>query len=179
MAVMEMHDKISEARDNNYFSIGVFFDLSKAFDTVNHKILLKKLEHCGIRGICLDWLTDYLTDRRQCVSFNGHVSQISDIKCGVPQGSILGPLLFLIYMKDISNASSLLHFIMFADDTNVFMSNKSIDVLIKTINVELKHVGEWFKANKLSLNLQKTNFILFNSKRKTELKLDCDLTINR
>ena len=93
MAVMEMYDKISEARDNNYFSMGVFFDLSKAFDTVNHKILLKKLEHYGIRGVCLNWLTDYLRNR----PYNGHISQISYITCGVPQGSMLEPLL-LIYL---------------------------------------------------------------------------------
>src|SRR5688572_17787969 len=177
MAVMEMYDKISEARDQNYFSMGVFFDLSKAFDTVNHEILIKKLEHYGIRGMCLDWLTDYLKDRRQCVSFNGHISHISEVICGVPQGSVLGPLLFLLYVNDVSNTSSLLHFIMFADDTNVFMSNKSIEVLVNTMNAELKLVGEWFKANKLSLNLAKTNFILFCSKRKIELNLDCNMTI--
>ena len=75
MAVMEMYDKISEARDSNYFSIGVFFDLSKAFDTVNHEILIKKLEHYGIRGICLDWIRDYLRGRRQCVAYNGQISE--------------------------------------------------------------------------------------------------------
>src|SRR5688572_9243920 len=164
MAVMEMYDKISEARDQNYFSIGFFFDLSKAFDTVNHEILIKKLEHYGIRGMCLGWLRDYLKDRRQCVLYNGQVSHILDIKCGVPQGSILGPLLFLIYVNDISNTSLLLRFIMFADDTNVFLSNKSLTELVTKLNDELEKVDKWFEANKLSLNLGKTNYILFCSK---------------
>jgi hypothetical protein len=126
MALLDMQTKISEAtiQSHNKFSIGAFLDLSKAFDTVNHDILLKKLEHYGIRGNCLKWFTDYLSNRKQCVSCNGHSSHFLNIKCGVPQGSILGPLLFLIhiYINDISNATSLLHFIIFVDDTNVFLS---------------------------------------------------------
>lgn len=178
MAVMEMCDKITEARDNNLFSIGVFFDLSKAFDTVNHDILFKKLEHYGVRGICLDWLRDYLNGRRQCVLYNGQVSHILDIKCGVPQGSILGPLLFLIYVNDISNTSPLLQFIMFADDTNVFMSNNSLTELVDKLNAELEKVDKWFKANKLSLNLEKTNYILFCSKHKKALNHDYKISVN-
>ena len=178
MAVMEMCDKISEAKEKSHFSMGVFFDLSKAFDTVNHKILISKLEHYGIRGVCLDWLTDYLRNRKQSVLYDGHFSLVSDVTCGVPQGSVLGPLLFLIYVNDISNTSSLLHFVMFADDTNVFMSDKSIHVLVNKMNIELKLVGDWFKANKLSLNLEKTNFILFCSRRKLANVPRCDISIN-
>jgi len=178
MAVLEMCDKISEARDRNLFSIGVFFDLSKAFDTVNHKILLRKLEHYGIRGMCLAWIRDYLKGRRQCVLYNGFTSHILAINCGVPQGSILGPLLFLLYVNDIHLASSALHFIMFADDTNVFMSDSSLLELINRLNVELAKVGTWFKANKLSLNLKKTNYILFSSKRKIASVHDYPFSIN-
>ena len=108
MAVMEMYDKISEAKEENHFSMGVFFDLSKAFDTVNHKILISKLEHYGIRGVCLDWLIDYLRNRKQSVLYNGNISHETDVTCGVPQGSVLGPLLFLIYVNDISNSSSII-----------------------------------------------------------------------
>jgi hypothetical protein len=159
MAVMEMYDKISEARDNGHFSVGIFLDLSKAFDTVNHEILISKLNHYGIRGICLNWIRDYLRGRKQCVSYNGHASPMLDVKCGVPQGSILGPLLFLIYVNDISHTSTTLQFLMFADDTNLFMSSKSLGELVDKLNIELQKVNNWFKANKLSLNLNKTNYI--------------------
>ena len=178
MAVMEMYDKISEARDNSHFSIDVSLDLSKAFDTVNHDILISKLSHYGIRGICLDWIRDYLKGRKQCVLYNRQASIMLNVKCGVPQGSILGPLLFLIYVNDISHTSSILQFIMFADDTNVFMSSKSLVELVSKLNTELEKVNNWFKANKLSLNLDKTSYILFSSKGIKALKNNYKFSIN-
>ena len=178
MALLDMQEKISESIDRNEFSLGIFFDLSKAFDTVNHQILLKKLEHYGIRGIVLQWFSDYLNSRSQYVYFDGCSSDIKTIRCGVPQGSILGPLLFLIYINDLSRTSCQFHFVLFADDTNAFMSDRSITSLIERANRELIIIASWFIANKLSLNLDKTNYILFRSHRKlvslSNLKLEID-----
>lgn len=96
MSLLDIQDKISKAMDDNEYSLGIFLDLAKAFDTVHHKILLAKLEHYGIRGTSLQWFKSYLSDRQQQVSFNGTLSKFLSIKYGVPQGSILGPLLFII-----------------------------------------------------------------------------------
>ena len=130
------------AMDNKQFSVGVFVDLSKAFDTLNHKILLHKLEHYGIRGIALKWFESYLCYRMQFVEFNGAKSIHLKIKCGVPQGSILGPLLFLIYINDIAYVSKILHLILFADDTNIFYANDDIVTLINTLNQQLSLINE-------------------------------------
>ena len=164
MALMQMYDKISSAIDNNEYSVGIFIDLSKAFDTLNHKILLKKLENYGIRGIALKWFHNYLQDRKQYVFLNGISSTLKSIVCGVPQGSILGPLLFIIYINDIVNCSKLLKFILFADDTNLFYSNSDLAQLQKIVNSELTKLSDWFCANKLSLNVVKTNYMLFGYK---------------
>ena len=135
-ALALLNDKISSAIDSNEVTEGIFIDLSKAFDTVNHQILLDKLQHCGIRGIAFDWFSDYLKNRQQFVQFNGCHSSHHFIKYGVPQGSILGPLLFLIYINDMCDVSKVLDFILFADDTNIFFSHKNMNVIEKTLNEE-------------------------------------------
>ena len=138
-------------------------DLSKAFDTLDHEILLNKLYHYGIRGVPLDWFRSYLSDRSQYTIYNNTKSTMSSVMCGVPQGSILGPLLFLIYVNDISNVSTLLQYILFADDTNIFCSHSNLDNLIQILNAELPILSNWFKCNRFSLNLGKTNFIRFKT----------------
>ena len=167
MALIELYDKVSLAIDNNEFSIGIFIDLSKAFDTLDHRILLKKLEHYGIRGMALKWFVSYLSNRSQCVSLNGVMSDLKPITHGVPQGSILGPLLFILYINDIVNCSEHLFFVLFADDTNLFFSHKDVLHLFNTVNRELGKLSDWFKVNKLSLNVKKTNYILFGRKYMT------------
>ena len=123
--------KISQAIDNNEYTAGVFLDLAKAFDTVNHEILLRKLDHYGIKGIVHDWFKNYLINRQQIVKYKLVKSDSMTIKCGVPQGSVLWPLLFLIYMNDISKCSKILSFILFADDTNLFYSQKMLMFWLK------------------------------------------------
>ena len=118
MALITLMYHISKALENGDYVIGVFLDFSKAFDTVDHIILLKKIDYYGIQGVAYHWLKDYIQDRYQYVSYNGCKSDKMNVKCGVPQGSVLGPLLFLLYVNDI-----LLSFL-FADDTNALASGK-------------------------------------------------------
>jgi hypothetical protein len=164
MALMEMYDKISLAMDNHEYSVGIFIDLSKAFDTINHSILIEKLSYYGIRGIVLDWFRSYLQSREQYVYLNGMSSTMRSIICGVPQGSILGPLLFILYVNDIASCCEMLKLILFADDTNLFYSNRDYSELERIVNIDLSKLADWFKANKLLLNAAKTNFILFGYK---------------
>ena len=168
LALIDLFDKVTSAIDNKKFTIGLFLDLSKAFDTVDHDILFSKLVHYGFRGLILDWLKSYLSNRTQFVDYNGHYSETQQIICGVPQGSILGPLLFLIYINDLANVSNVLEFILFADDSNIFYSHESIDHLATVFNLELKNISIWFKANKLSLNVAKTKFIIFRPRQKRQ-----------
>ena len=118
--LLSKSQKSSESIDKGKYGCGIFIDLRKASDTVNHGILLKKLEHYGIRDNMLDWFQSYLSDRKQHVDINGKSSDLLDIACGVPQGSVLGPLLFLIYINDLPNISKILNFYLFADDTNIY-----------------------------------------------------------
>ena len=161
LAIIQLVHQISIAIDNKELSAGIFLDLSKAFDTVNHGILLNKLEHYGIRGTALDWIKNYLYNRKQFVEFNNVSSNLCIINCGIPQGSILGPLLFILYINDISNSSKLLKFILFADDTNIFFSSCNLDQLGTTLNKELGKISQWLIANRLSINIKKTKYVFF------------------
>ena len=167
MALLDMMNKVSYSADNGLYSIGVFIDLSKAFDTINHEILCRKLDFYGVRGIANSWLKDYLTNRKQCVYFNDVYSDLRDVCHGVPQGSILGPLLFILYINDMRNCSNIFEFILFADDTNLFASGNDISLLINIVNNELIKLCVWFQVNKLSLNVNKTNYMLFGRKGRT------------
>ena len=161
-AILILVNQLYQSFDENKFTLGIFIDLGKAFDTVDHKILTKKLELYGIKGCNLGWFESYLSNRKQFIAYGDKQRNIETITCGVPQGSILGPFLFLIFVNDLHKVTKYLDPIMFADDTNLFYSHKNITTHFQIVNSELKLVNEWFLANKLSLNAKKANYVLFH-----------------
>ena len=162
-AISSIISNITDASSNKKSSYCIFLDFAKAFDTVNHKILIEKLKYYGVTGSTLNLFESYLSNRTQVVEVNGKMSDEGIIKHGVPQGSILGPLLFLLYINDISNSSEILKFFLFADDTTVFYSaDPSADNTETILNQELEKVSSWLAANKLSLNVKKSNFLHFH-----------------
>ena len=137
MAIMNMCNKISEAIDQNKFSIGIFLNLSKAFDTIHHDISFEKLSHYGVRSSALDWFKSYFSNRKQYIFYNETSSKLCGVSDGVPQGSILGRLLFILYINDLANSSNIQHFVIFADDINLFHTCDNIFELLTTANCEL------------------------------------------
>ena len=151
--LINLTENIRQALDEGYIGCGIFVDLQKAFDTVDHEILLSKLYYYGIWGISNNWFKSYLSNHKQFVSINGYDSGLAEIKCGVPQGSVLGPLLFLLYINDLNQAIKFCKVHHFADDTNLLYLGKSIKKLNKLVNYDLKNLLYWLNANKISLNV--------------------------
>ena len=175
-AFISLTENIRRNLDEGNIGCRIFVDLQKAFDTVEHDILLSKLEHYGIRGLANEWFKSYLSNRKQYVSINGYASNLADVKFGVPQGSVLGPRLFLIYINDLNQALKFCKVHHFADDTNLSHFSKSVYSLNKYVNFDLKNLTYWLNANRTSLNLKtKTELVIFKHQRK---KLDSPIKSN-
>ena len=168
-ALISLTESIRKNLDEGNIGCGIFVDLQKAFDTVEHDILLSKLEHYSVCGLANDWFQSHLTSRKQYVSINGYDSNLADVKFGVPQGSVLGPLLFLIYINDLNQALKFCKVHHFADHTNLIHFSKSVNRLNKHVNLDVKILTYWLNANKISLNVKKTELVIFKHQRK---KLD-------
>ena len=158
--------QISDTLDEGEYGCSIFIDLKKAFDTVDHTILLSKLEFYGVRGIALEWFRSFLTNRSQFVSVSGTHSKSKHMPHGVPQGSVLGPLLFLLYVNDLYLALRFSLAVLFADDTMLFIRDASLKTIAKRANIDLKLLVHWLNANKISLNASKTELLIFKPVRK-------------
>ena len=168
-AIIELNTDIIESFEDKDITMATFLDLSKAFDTIDHTILLEKLRRYGIRGIALNWFKSYLTNRSHFVKYKNYSSAPSDMICGVPQGSVLGPLLFIIYTNDLPNCLKTCKCILFADDTTIYKKSSNLSELYSTLNTELNALADWFRANKLSLNVGKTVYMIFSNNHKMPL----------
>ena len=161
-AILGITDRIQRAVEDGCYSCGIFLDLSKAFDTVNHNILQRKLEYYGIKGVAHNWFKSYLDNRKQFVSIGNNTSELLNVSCGVPQGSVLGPLLFLSYINDIQNCTSVFDIHLCADESNLFYADKNLRAVETTVNNQISCVFEWLCTNKLSFNVEKSNNIIFH-----------------
>ena len=188
-AILQSLNQIAKAFSQEKYTLVIFIGLSKAFDTVNHNILLEKLKAYGIQSENLKWFRSYLSNRKQFISYNDFKTEMKIVKCGVLQGSILGPSLFLIFVNDLNDSTVVLDSVLFADDTNLFYSDNNIRTLFETENQELSQINDWFLANKpkfkskLSLNVGETKYMLFHKLTDLEniplklpsLQLNCNI----
>ena len=170
-AIGDLVSQILKNQQQNKHTAALFLDLSKAFDTLNHELLLNKLEIYGVRGIALDWFRSYLsrrTMRLKCQAGEAKAQTYSDwykISHGTPQGSCLGPLLFLVFCNDLRLNLEYMSCIQFADNTTLFYADKSLDVIKCCVENDLEIIMDWFRANSLTLNVQKTKYLLFSPKK--------------
>ena len=175
--LIHLTDYIRSQNDKGNVVGMVLLDLQKAFDTVDHAILLMKLYSSGLGQDMLRWFKSYLSDRRQLVDVSGTFSSTANISCGVPQGSILGPLLFLVYVNDMS-AVVQNKLLLYADDSAILVSGKDIPTVEKALSEDLLSVSHWLVDNKLSLHLGKTESIVFGSKQKLRSQSSLNITCN-
>ena len=164
-ALLNFAENIYDALNAKSYNISVLIDLKSAFDTVNHSILLSKLELYGIRGHPLNWFKSYLCERKFFVSLSGSSSPDKTVNIGIPQGSILGPLLFIIYNNELPKVSNILSTTLFADDTNFSITSNSYDTMIFTLNEELDKIENWTAANRLTINTSKTELMIFTNRQ--------------
>ena len=165
-AILNFVQNLYDSLDKNHIVLSIFLDFKKAFDCVNHKILLSKLEFYGVRGVALAWFESYLSNRKQSTIIGNTESNLLTIKNGVPQGSILGPLLFLILINDLPNSSNIFKFILFADDSTLSLEIPTLNCeTISVINNELNNLNRWLVSNKISINTDKTKFIIFSYRK--------------
>ena len=176
-ALLKAQDIILDSLHKQQVSLLLLIDFSKAFDMVDHNILLDKLKHYGIRGTVLKWFQSYLSDRTQFVTIDGLDSDAKSIKHGVPQGSILGPLLFIIYINDLPNISELVKIVLYADDANIIITGKNITEVSQKLKEICNKLIEWVDVNGLRLNLKKTKYIIF-TRKKSENFLPAPLIIS-
>ena len=176
-AVSDLVGELVKNIQDKKYTVTLFLDLSKAFDTLEYKVIFHKMHKYGIRGTALNWFKNYLTNRQLRVKINpgehgtNIISDSFPVTYGNPQGSCLGPLIFLIFCNDLSN--SLMHStcIQFADDTTIYCSSKNLRYLKWQIMEDLNSISDWFKANKLTLNLNKTNYMVFNPKPNEDINI--------
>ena len=161
LSLIYLVNKIATSIDQNEITAGVFLDLFKAFDTLDHQILFGKLEHYGVCRLALQWIESYFSNRTQFVQINDTRSSELIIRCGVPQGSILGPLFFILYINDLPKTTRLAECLLFADDTSIFYSNSDLDRVASVMNSERTKISLWMKSNKLSVNIKKTNYVIY------------------
>ena len=176
--IADLTDELFEKTNHGLTTLAAFIDLKKAFDTVNQSILLKKLAKAGVRNKTLAWCRNYLTGRKQCILANGRTSSYLPIKCGVPQGSVLGPLFFLMYVNDLEPAIGACGVKLYADDTVLYQTGVNCEEAVLKLQISLNLFAKWCSANVLTLNVKKTKLMAFGSRSKVKKCARAEVTIN-